>query len=142
VLAGLAGVQSTASNTLSNTNNLQSSSNAILADLANVQNTLNDMTAKPQILLRVNGLAGNQSKEIRFWEQSQITTALKVESIFIDSPADDKVKIVILTQDNIKLTERAFDKNQTPYDFPDLVLSKFLKVVFTNMSTNPFISYQ
>ncbi len=137
VLAELAEIQSIASNTLSNTNNLQSSSNTILAGLTSVQNTLNEMTVKPQILIRVNGLASNQSKEIRFWEQAAITTALKIESIFIDSPAEDKVKIAIFTQDNIKLTERQFDKNQTPYDFPDLVLSKLLKIVFTNTSPNP-----
>jgi hypothetical protein len=137
VLTVLAGIQNTASNILANTNILQSSSNAILTNLADVQNTLNDMIVKPQILLRVNGLLPNQSKEIRFWEKAEITTALKIESIFIDSPADDKVKIAVFTQANVKLTEREFDKEQTPYDFPDLVLSKSLKVVFTNWSGNP-----
>lgn len=107
----------------------------INARLNTLEAAINAMAHKPQILIRVNGLAANQSKEIRFWEQAQITTALKIESIYIDSPADDKMKIAVFTQDGIKLTEREFNKNETPYDFPDLVLAKSLKVVFTSVNS-------
>lgn len=98
---------------------------------AKLSDILDEMT-KPQILLRILGLTGNQSKTINLWEQSNITTAIKIESIYIDSPAEDRIRIEILTSDNFKLTERYFNKSETPYDFPDLVLSRFLKVKVTS----------
>jgi hypothetical protein len=113
----------------------------VRGDIQALNNAIDNLevttTENPQVLLRVNGLAQNQTKEIRFWEQPSITTALKVESIYIDAPAEDKVKIEIFTFDNIKLTERLFEKNDTPYAFPDLVLSQGLKVVFSLVGTNP-----
>jgi hypothetical protein len=61
-------------------------------------------------------------------ELSQFGGEIKLESIYIDSPATDQFTFEVLDENEQILTSFALGKNQTPYEFPAAILAPNHKV--------------
>ena len=87
------------------------------------------MQTQPKtILYRVFGLSRNQAKYINFWENPEIVDGVRIDSLFIDSPYDDRLYVEVLDYNDNHITEWRFKKSQTPYEFPKLELRKYIKL--------------
>ncbi len=80
------------------------------------------------IVRRINGLNNGQTKIIDF---TDINYPVKVESVYIDSPANDKFTIAILdSQDNTIFTW-SLGRDDTPLSLPTVLITPDLKISLT-----------
>ena len=112
-------------------------------DLSLITNQLNvleanvNMLLEPrQILYRVFDIDINGTKEIRFWENPDIQDGIRIESLYIDSPEDDRFNFELLDFENNHITEFEFKKNQTPFAFPKLEFSKYVRLKIKALNNN------
>ena len=94
-----------------------------------IESILNNMfTQTKTILYRVFDLARKQTKYVKFWENPEIEDGIRIDSLFIDSPYDDKLYVEVLDYNDNHITEWNFKKSETPYEFPKLEFSKYVKL--------------
>ena len=102
-----------------------------------IESILNNMFVQPKtILYRVLGLPKNQTKYVNFWENPEFVDGIKIDSLFIDSPYDDQLYVEVLDYNDNHITEWKFSKSETPYEFPKLEFSKYIKLKLEVLSGN------
>lgn len=83
------------------------------------------------IVRRINGLNNNQTKIIDF---TDVNYPVKIESVYIDSPANDQFTIAILdSQDNMIFTW-SLGRDDTPLNLPTVLITPDLKISLTASS--------
>lgn len=80
------------------------------------------------ILYRIFNIGQNQTKEIRFWENPDIEEGVKIHSLYIDAPEEDRLDFELLDAQDNPITMWRFGRNDTPYEFPKLEFAKFVKL--------------
>ena len=80
------------------------------------------------VVRRVNGLNNGQTKIIDF---SDINYPVKIESVYIDSPANDRFTIGILDSQNNVIFSWYLNRDDTPLALPTVLITPGLKVSLT-----------
>lgn len=77
------------------------------------------------LVRRVNGLNNGENKIIDF---TDIDYPVKVESVYIDSPANDRLTIEILDSQDIVIFNWFLNRSDTPITLPTILITPGLKI--------------
>ena len=80
------------------------------------------------IIRRVNGLISGQTKIIDF---TDINYPVKIESVYIDSPANDQFTIAILDSQDNTIFAWSLGRDNTPLALPTVLITPDLKISLT-----------
>ncbi len=83
------------------------------------------------VVRRINGLNNGETKIIDF---SDIDYPVKIESVYIDSPANDQFTIGILDSENTVIFTWSLGRDDTPIALPTVLITPGLKISLTASS--------
>lgn len=120
---------------------LQIDLSSVTDKLEELQTMIVDLSAPRQsILYRVAGLRRREIKLVKFWENLNIPSGLRLESLFIDSPEDDRLDLELSDRLGNKITDWSFRRNETPYEFPKAEFSNQVQLKLELVGASPISS--